>query len=407
MNYRNRLNSVHGWESYLVKVTMIEYWQYNPVSVVAFLAFGLITAIGNHFFIRRLGRARLPDVFPFVSILVPARNEAVNIEACVDSLLNQDYPDFEILVLDDHSSDNTRLILDRLAGSAKKSLRVLEGASLPEGWLGKHWACYQMAQSAKGDLLLFTDADTRHQPNMLVDSVSMLLERKVDLLTAFPREEAITWGEKLTVPILSFAIFSFLPIFLAQWLKLPSLSITIGQHMLFRRSTYDAIGGHEAIKANPVDDISLGRRVIGHGFKWLLVNGTDHISCRMYTDFRGALDGFTKNLFAFFDNHIFLYLLAWTWMAFVFLVPPLVILLNLFNLPFGFFSTSLAWIAILEAILLFAIAFHHFRFPKYLIPLYPVSLAVFVFIAYRSLIFTLNGFGNWKTRKLPRPTIKW
>lgn len=386
---------------------MTEYWMNHPNTVIAFLAFGLVIAIANHFFIRRLGQARLPDVFPFVSILIPARNEAVNIEACVDSLLDQDYPNFEILVLDDQSTDDTRLILDRLAGSTKIALRILDGFPLPAGWLGKHWACHQLTQSAKGDLILFTDADTRHQPNMLRDSVSMLLETKTDLLTAFPREEIVTWGEKLTVPILSFATFSFLPIFLAQWLKLPLFSITIGQFMLFRRTAFDAIGGYEAIKDSPVDDFSLGRRIIAHGFKWMLADGTDHVTCRMYTSFQDAVAGFTKNLFAVFDHHVFLYLLAWTWVAFAFLEPPLVILLNLFDLPLGFFSPSLAWIAILEAALLFAIAFHRFRFPKYLIPLYPVSLAVFVFIAYRSLVFSLIGLGNWKSRKLPRPGLKW
>jgi chlorobactene glucosyltransferase len=386
---------------------MIEYSQSQPYTVIAFLAFGLITALANHFFIRPLGQAHSPGIFPFVSILIPARNEAANIEACVDSLLNQDYPNFEILVLDDQSTDCTRLILDRLAGSAKKTLRVLDGSPPPVGWLGKHWACHQLTQSAKGDLFLFTDADTRHQPNMLHDSVSMLVETKADLLTAFPREEAVTWGEKLTVPILSFATFSFLPIFLAQMLKLPSFSITIGQFMLFRRAGYDVIGGYEAVKANPVDDVSLGRRVIGHGLKWILVDGTEHVTCRMYSGFHDALEGFTKNLFSFFDNHIFLYLLAWTWVGVVFLEPPLVVLLNLFNIHLGFFPPSLAWIAIIEAVLLFAIAFHRFRFPKYLIALYPVSLAVFVFIAYRSLVFSLIGLGNWKARKLPRLVVRW
>jgi chlorobactene glucosyltransferase len=385
---------------------MIEYWQIHPYSVIAFLAFGLATALANHLFIRRLGQACPPDAFPFVSILVPARNESSNIEACVDSLLGQDYPDFEIIVLDDQSTDDTRLRLDRLAGSAQKTLRILEGSPPPAGWLGKHWACHQLAQSATGDLLLFTDADTHHMPRMLRDSVSMLLEARADLLTAYPREQTLTWGEKLTVPILSFAAFSFLPIFLTQWFNLPFLSLTIGQMMLFRRSTYDAIGGYETVRAHPVDDISLGRRVIACGFKWMLVDGTAHFHCRMYAGFRDALNGFTKNLFAFFDHHTLLYLLAWTWIAFVFLEPPLVLLLNLFDISLGFFHPALAWIAILESILLFAVAFSRFRFPMYLVLFYPLSVAVFVLLAYRSLLYSWAGLGTWKGRKIPHTTMK-
>ncbi len=386
---------------------MTEYWQFHPYSIIGFLAVGLVIAIANHRFIRRLGESTPPDIFPFVSVLVPARNEETNIEACVDSLLNQTYPNFEILVLDDQSKDSTRLILDRMVGSAKSALRILDGSPLPSGWLGKNWACHQLAQSARSNFLLFTDADTRHQPNMLRDSVSMLLAAEADLLTAFPREQVVTWGEKLTVPILSFATFSFLPIFLSGWLKLPALSITIGQLMLFRRSAFDAIGAYEAIKSNPVDDISLGRRVIQHGFKWLFVDATEHVSCRMYNGFQEALDGFTKNLFAFFGNHASLYLLVWVWMAFAFLEPPLILLLGVFKVSFDFFPPGLAWIAIFEAMVLFSIAFQRFRFPYYLILLYPISLAVFVIIAFRSLVINVIGIGNWKDRKMPRPILRW
>jgi chlorobactene glucosyltransferase len=385
---------------------MSEYLQVHPYTVIGFLALGLTVALGNSIFIQRLRRGGLqPPQSPFVSILVPARNEALNIEACVRSLLMQDYPAFEVIVLDDQSTDGTRLILD---GIQKKypGLRILAGESLPPGWLGKHWACDQLVSAARGEFLLFTDADTWHEPGVLRDSIATALNRNADLLTAFPHEQVISWGEKLTVPILGFALFSYVPVFLARWRIFSQLSITIGQFMLFRRSAFQAIGGYQAIRSHPVDDVTLGRRILSHGYKWLLVDGTHHVHCRMYRDFDSAVAGFTKNLFAFFDNHVLLYLLAWLWIGIVFLEPVLVVLLSLLGLSLDYFPVSLAWIAVLEAVLLFAIAYHHSRIPLYLIWCYPVSITLFVMLALRSLIFAWQGRHDWKDRSLPRPVIK-
>ena len=382
------------------------YWQSHPYTVIGFLAIGLLIALGNSLFIHRLRRKALPPgQSPFVSILVPARNEAQNVEACVRSLLAQQYPAFEVLVLDDHSTDATHALLEEIKRE-KPGLIILSGTSLPPGWLGKHWACHQLARTARGELLLFTDADTRHEPDALRDSVATLLERRVDLLTAFPREEVITWGEKLTVPILGFALFSFVPVFLARWRGLSRLSMTIGQYMLFRRTAYEAVGGFEAIRAHPVDDVALGRRILSHGYRWLLVDGTEHVHCRMYRDFDAALAGFTKNLFAFFDYHLFLYLLAWLWIGFVFLEPLLVILLGWLGRPPAYFPAPLAWIAVGESILLFAFAYRRSRLPLYLVWLYPVSIAIFVLMALRSLNFAWHGRLDWKDRNLPKPVIR-
>ncbi len=385
---------------------MSDYLQAHPYTVIGFLAFGLIIALGNSFFIHRLRRrASQPGQGPFVSVLVPARNEALNIDACVRSLFAQDYPAFEVIVLDDQSTDGTRSILEEIR-KEHPQLKILNGQPLPFGWLGKHWACHQLDSAAQGELLLFTDADTWHEPYALGDSVAALLEQEADLLTAFPHEQVITWGEKLTVPILGFAMFSFVPVFLARWRIFSRLSITIGQFMLFRRSAFDAIGGYEAIRSHPVDDVTLGRRILSHGYKWLLVDGTHHIHCRMYRDFDAAVAGFTKNLFAFFDHHVLLYLLAWLWIGCVFLEPVLVILLGWLGIPLVYFPTSLAWIAVGESIVLFVIAYYHSRIPLYLVWLYPVSMILFVTLALRSLYFALQGRHDWKDRSLPRPVIR-
>lgn len=385
---------------------MSGYLDHQPQVIVVFLALGLLTALSNHLSIRRFDQYPRASTFPRVSILIPARNEADNIEACVRSLLIQDYPDFEVIVLDDHSEDETRLLLTRLARTSNR-LRVLDGHPLPEGWLGKHWACHQLAQVATGDLLLFTDADTRHAPSMLRDSVSALLAERADLVTAFPQERAVTWGEKLIIPVIGFGIFSFLPVALARWLNLPSLTVTIGQFMLFRRAAFEAIGGYEAVRDHLVDDVMLGRRIIQHGYTWRLMDGTRHVSCRMYRGFWQAVDGFTKNVFAFFDYRLSLFVVAWGWMAVAFLAPPFVIWANYFDVPIPFYPLSLAWLGTLEALLLWGIAYWRFRFPLPLVLLYPVSFALFVLIAMRSLVYTLLGQSSWKGRDLAPPVWKW
>lgn len=382
------------------------YWQVHPYTVLGFLALSLLIALGNSLFLRRLTRTYSSlEQTPFVSVLVPARNEESNINKCIRSLLAQEYSTFEVIVLDDHSTDSTRSILDGIQ-KEQPALKIISGEPLPEGWLGKHWACQQLAGAARGELLLFTDADTWHEPHALRDSVATLIKEGADLLTMFPHEQVVTWGEKLTVPVLGFAPFSFVPIFLARFRGLSRLAVTIGQFMLFRRSAYDAIGGYEAVRTHPLDDVMFGRRVLKYGMKWMLVDGTSHVHCRMYGDFDSAVSGFTRSLFAFFTHHVPLYALAWLWIAVVFIEPLVVILLNDLGVQLAFFPTSLAWIAVLEAFLLFLLIYVRFRFPLYLVWLYPISICLFVWLASRSLIFSLRGKSGWKDRSLPTPNFR-
>jgi chlorobactene glucosyltransferase len=360
----------------------------------------------NHLTVRRFDQFPPAAEFPHVSVLVPARNEILNIEACVASLLAQDYPSFEVIVLDDHSNDGTHAVLYR-ASKADSRLRALDGYPLPEGWLGKHWACHQLHQAATGELLLFTDADTRHTSTMLRDSVAALLATKADLVTAFPREDVVTWGERLVVPVISFGIFSFLPIYLVRFLRWPSLSVTIGQFMLFRRKAFEAIGGYEAVRSHLVDDVSLGRNILEQGYEWRLLDGTEHVSCRMYHSFGEVVDGFSKNVFAFFDYRILPFFTALALVGFAFIEPPVALVSHWLEMPVSGFPPSLAAVAVLESYLLWQIAYRRFKFPAYLVVFYPVSLAMFILIALRSMVLTLTGNASWKDRALERVGARW
>lgn len=383
---------------------MYAYLEIHSYTIVAFLAVCILIALGNCLFIRPL-RPITPRETPFVSILIPARNEEQNVERCLRSLLAQSYPAFEVIVLDDHSTDETRAILDTIKRDHPE-LQILGGEPLPEGWLGKHWACHQLAAFAGGELLLFTDADTWHEPTALSASVAAFTATQSDLLTAIPHEQVVTWGEKITIPVLGFAPFSFIPVFLARWPGLSHLAVTIGQFMLFRRDVYDAIGGYEAIRSHPLDDVKFGRRVQRYGYRWTLVDALDQVHCRMYRDFHSSAAGLTRSLFAFFTQHTLLYLFAWSWIGIAFLEPVAVLLCSAAGIRTPFFSTLTASIAVAEALLLFLLIYARFRFPLYLIWFYPVSIAVWVWLAFRSLLYARSGKAGWKGRRLPTSTLK-
>ena len=198
------------------------------LGICLFLIALLAISLSNRIVVRRLGDYAAPAKLPMVSILVPARNEEANIEACVRSLLAQNYPDFEVLVLDDESEDRTFGILTELAETHTR-LRAFGGKPLPEGWLGKSWACAQLAELAQGELLLFTDADTLHEPDTALSAVAAIQGERADLLAVWPRLLAESLGEKLLVPLISWSVFSILSISLAHRLRFPALSAAIGQ----------------------------------------------------------------------------------------------------------------------------------------------------------------------------------
>lgn len=377
----------------------------HQLSIVVFLSVLLVIAVSNLLALRRLGDYPLPPQLPRVSILVPARNEEAVIEDCVRSLAAQDYPEFEILLLDDNSTDRTKDILTRLAQEDGR-VKVLAGKPLPEGWLGKHWACQQLADAATGELLLFTDADTVHSPQALRLGVAAFMAEKADLMSGFLRQRLLSWGERLTVPSIFWCFFSFLPLALAHRVQTPVLSLTNGQWMLIRRSVYEAAGGHAAVRANPVDDIALGRLIKSRGFRWRIVDLGDFVSCRMYSGFRSALEGFTKNLFAVFDFRLAEYLFVWAWIMLVTVEPLAVSILRLLGVGREAFALWPALVASGEMLALWVIAMARLRFPLYLAFLYPAQILLLVFVALRSLLWTATGRATWKGRPLPRQRMR-
>jgi chlorobactene glucosyltransferase len=275
------------------------------------------------------GQTTVQDA-PLLSILVPARNEERCIEVCVRSLVAQNYERLEVLVLDDHSSDATaaivQRILDELPGEQKERLRLLSGAPLATGWVGKNFACHQLAQQARGDYLLFTDADTVHTPGMAGAVLATMREQHVALLTGQPEMVTGSLGERLIVPLLNFTILTLLPVALIPRRPETSLATGNGQLLCFQRATYEEIGGHAVLKERILEDVLLARAVKAAGRRIIFVDALLLVRCRMYASFAEVWAGFSKNLFAFYSYKLPFALVALLLNLALFVLPPLLLL---------------------------------------------------------------------------------
>ncbi len=375
------------------------------VHLIFFQVVILVISLWNILLVRKARHHTPPSHLPTVSVLVPARNEELNIATCVESLLDQNYPDFEVIVLNDGSTDNTQQILTEIA-QREQCLTVLEGQPGPEKHLGKNWACSQLADAARGELLFFTDADTIHHSDTLLGAVAALTGEKVDLITGYPRQILNSWGERLLVPFFSWAVLVFFPLGLAYRISSAIFTTAVGQMMLFRREAYHEIGGHAGVSQSIVDDLALARKIHRNGFRWRVVHISDLISCRMYRTSRQALEGFSKNLFAAFEFRLLPFLFAFLWLAILFLEPLAVLVLNLVGKVPGANPGNLV-VCLGLSILVWLIPYLHLGLPAWLALLYPATMLANEFSAARSLSLSLRGKLVWKDRVIKPSSLKW
>jgi chlorobactene glucosyltransferase len=238
---------------------------------------------------------------PFVSVVVPARDEEREIGPATESKLSLDDPDFEVVVVDDQSGDATREILRGLEGRFTDRLRVVDGVEPPAGWLGKPHALHEGAAAARAtrpeDWLLFSDADVFYEPGLLARAHSHAESQGLDFLALMPRMEMKGFGEWLMAPAVANTGFVYGPGWLANVPSATLIPLGAGVFNLIRRRAYDALGGHEAQKASVVDDIRLGYRCKRAGFRCGVALALDAVSVRMYHGLLETIDGFTKNLY--------------------------------------------------------------------------------------------------------------
>jgi len=358
-----------------------------------------VIALINVFTFPRLSKSPLPAVCPRVSVLIPARHEATVIGATVRRLLAQDYPNFELLILDDHSDDGTAESA-RAAAPDDPRLRVLQGAPLPEGWMGKSWACHQLAGVAQGEILVFTDADVLWEPGALSRLVGEMERRDADLLTVWPTQETVTWSERLVVSLLAFVVVGYLPVLAVHHIPWPVFTAAIGQCLAFRRAAYEASGGHAAIRSTLIDDMALAKAIKRRGFRLRAADGAGLIRCRMYHNWAEVRDGFAKNILAGHGNSILLLLLSWAFHWGLFLFPWLWLALGwAWPLP-GWPLWPLSMMALGVGVRALTAAFSRQRVRDALG--LPISVILMAVIASQAIYWRVRYGGvRWKGRTLP------
>jgi len=242
-----------------------------------------------------------PSNPPLISICVPARNEERNIRACVEAILNQDYPNIEVIVLDDRSTDSTLTQLAEIASLDSRLLPV-DGTDLPEGWAGKPFALFQASAVARGEWLCFVDADTFLAPQAISSCYSKAIETKADMFTTMNKQILGSFWEKVVMPLVMTALsVGFSP----RKVNDPNTrdAIANGQFIMIRRSVYDAIGGHEKVKDQIVEDKAISEQVKWNGHRLVVADGSQVISTRMYTSLPSMWEGWTKNIYLGLSDH--------------------------------------------------------------------------------------------------------
>jgi len=305
------------------------YYRLLLVAAVYFF----ILSLANHYEIWRFSLAS--EIFdgPMVSIMIPARNEEQNIERCLDSLRNQIYKNYEILVLNDNSTDNTLEILNRIA-AADSRVKIFDGKPLPQDWYGKPFALHQLTQQARGEIFIFTDADTIHTPTSIAWAVTNMLGLKADLISGYVGQKFESFGEIVTVPLMFFLTGFAIPLFLNRFIKTHWFSAAIGQFIAVKRTVFEAIGGCDSFKKRTSEDIYMSRYIKRKGYSTRFLNITEHVRCRMYKGYRSAVEGIGKNIFDFLGkNSVLLFFLMIAIFFFLFLPFPLLFFCLAYSSP--------------------------------------------------------------------------
>jgi len=354
-----------------------------------------LTAVVNVLTFPRLIQGMIhhaPTQQPQISILIPARNEAAVIGQTVRGILKQTSQNFELLILDDHSTDGTAEQAIQ-AANGDPYLKALTGAALPAGWLGKNWACQQLAQAARGEWLIFTDADVCWQPDALAALIAEIERTQADLLTVWPTQYTKTWGERLVVPLMSLAILGYLPLPLVHHTSWPAFAAANGQCLAFRRRAYEKIGGHAAVRDRIIEDVALARRIKTAGFRLRMADGAGQIACRMYHDWVSVRDGFGKNILAGHGNSLIFLAISTIFHWLIFIAPWIFLLLGVW--PAG----SLALIALGVCVRMLTAAATRQRIFDAL--LMPISTFLMTLIAVRAVWWRYRyGGPQWKGRTI-------
>lgn len=323
-----------------------------------------------------------------VSVLIPARNEEHNIGWLLEDLSNQEYKNLEILVYDDMSDDRTASIVADYSFKDAR-IRLLKGAQLPEGWLGKNHACHQLSLEARGRFILFVDADVRLHPAALASAICYLKEHNLDALSVFPTQIMQTKGEQAVVPLMLWVLLTLLPLRLVTLSRFSALAAANGQFFLHRADQYHRFRWHQLFRSHRVEDVAIARALKKQGLRLATLLGNRLVNCRMYEGYTQALQGFAKNFPYFFGNnkglmYVFvivstfgwiLPVLVWPWMVWA----PLLVLLVFQRCFLAHLTAEPCWKAWLNLFIRHAALIH---------------------LAYYIATLPLRGGLHWKNREI-------
>jgi len=360
---------------------------YLAYIIFTFTLIQLTVAIINSVYIQQ-PKSGICNFNGLVSVLIPARNEQSNIANLLSDLQTQDYQNIEIIVFNDLSTDRTEEIVTKIAKTDTR-IRLVNSEGLPKGWLGKNYACHSLSNIAKGEYLLFLDADVRVKGGIITNYIAFAEKHKTGLLSIFPKQKMISVGEYLTVPVMNYILLTLLPLVLVFKSKFSSMAAANGQFMLFNKAKYFETLPHEKFKNNKVEDIEIARYFKQKNIPVFCTLGDNTIECRMYHSLNEAVNGFSKNVVNFFGNSFFAAILFWVVTTFGFLVI-------LSELSTGLFYTFLITVLASRVVVSF-ISKQNIFLNLILLMAQQVILG---FLIYKAMIYKFNKQLKWKGRNI-------
>ena len=358
------------------------------IAVAVAISFLLtVNTVINHFV---LIRSRATQVTAKVAILIPARDEEDSITAAVKSALGQELLDqFEVVVLNDASTDGTA---EKLSAFTHPKLRVINGEpELPQGWLGKNWACHRLSESVDADFLVFIDSDVTLEPAAVASAINSLTSNHLHLVSPYPRQLAPTLLARIVQPLLQWSWLTTVPLRITRKSLRPSLAVANGQFLVCRADSYQASGGHQGIKGEVLDDIELLRAFYRNGFTGSVIDGSEISTCQMYESNPALVSGYSKSLWNAFGGPIGS-LFVNTFFLFVYVFPLV-----------GFFIDAVVLATLGLALgtigrLVAAQTSNGRKLPDSL--LHPISIVTFSALNLISWWRHLMGTNTWKSRDL-------
>ena len=334
---------------------------------------------------------------PMISVLIPARNEEKRIVPTLEGILNQEYSNFEVVAIDDNSSDMTWNVIKAYADK-NECMTALQGKRLPEGWKGKPYAMVQLADVAKGEIFVFLDADIVPTPDFLSWVTDRLFHHKADSMSAFARHRARSVREYIFFPLVYFVNLVLASFWLIEFTKQSLFSHAIGQFMVFRREAYLNSGGFALVFDKILEDIQMARAMKRAGYRHVFLDACNVLSGFMYDSWEHTIAGLKRSIFEYFDKKLYP-LVIMTFFVIAFLVVPA------FLIPFALYYSfpQTPWIiwGNIGILLGWSIIVFDRRLPWYVPFFYPIQFFYVVILGWGSVLDEVNGRGyDWKDRKV-------